>query len=113
MPPAGRRGSRRLRVRLRDGLSGSDHGRGAVDVLLRRQVAEQRLEAVRVDRLLSDELVGQGYELVAMGREDLGRPLVRLVDDRADLVVDGLGDLVAVVLLLDDLAAEVHYLVLV
>ena len=40
-----------------------------------------------------------------------GRPLVGLVDDRPDLLVDRLGDLVAVVALLADLAAEEHELV--
>ena len=50
-------------------------------------------------------------ELVAVGDQDLRRPLVRLVDDRPDLLVDRLGDLVAVVALLADLAAEEHELV--
>ena len=79
--------------------------------LLGRQVAEQRLEALGVDGLLGDQLLGQGDELVAVGREDLGRPLVGLVDDRPDLLVDGPGDLVAVVALLADLAAQEDQLV--
>ena len=46
-----------------------------------------------------------------MGREHLGGPLIGLVDDRPDLFVDGLGDLLAVVALLADLAAEEDQLV--
>ena len=46
-----------------------------------------------------------------MGGERLHRPLVGAVDDRADLLVDRLGDVVRVVPLLADLAAEEHELV--
>ena len=95
----------------RVGWPGVDDGGEAVDVLLRRQVAEERLERLGVDGLLGDELLGEGVEPVAMGLEDLRRPLVGLVDDRPDLLVDRLGDLVGVVALLADLAAEEHQLV--
>ena len=78
---------------------------------LRRQVAEERLEPLGVDRLLGDELLREGVQLVAVGDQDVHRPLVGVVDDRPDLLVDLLGDLVGVVPLLADLAAEEHELV--
>ena len=59
-------GSRRLRVRLGHRLSGADDRRGAAQQLLRGKVAEQGLEALRVDGLLGDELLGKGVQLVAM-----------------------------------------------
>src|SRR5690242_838359 len=67
--------------------------RQAVEVLLRRQVAEQLLEGLAVDGLLGDQLLGERVQAVAMDLEDLRCPLVRTVDDRADLLVDRLGDL--------------------
>ena len=53
-----------------------------------RQVAEQLLELLGVDRLLGDQLLGQADEAVAVGRQDLRRPLVGAVDDGPDLLVD-------------------------
>ena len=53
----------------------------------------------------------RAVEPVAVGGQDLRRPLVRLVDDRPDLLVDRLRDLVGVVALLADLAAEEDELV--
>ena len=47
----------------------------------------------------------------SVGGEHLHRPLVGAVDDRADLLVDRLGDVIGVVPLLADLAAEEHELV--
>ena len=67
--------------------------------------------AFGVDGLLGHELLGKGHEAVAVGRQDLRRSLVRLVDDRPDLLVDLLRDLVAVVALLADLSAEEDQLV--
>src|SRR5206468_11772920 len=83
----------------------------AVDVLLRREVGEDRLERLAVDRLLGDELLRERVEPVAMGLERLRGPLVGAVHDGPDLLVDRLGDLVGVVALLADLAAEEDQLV--
>ena len=69
--------SGRLRVRLGDRLAWADDRRRAVPVLLRRQVAEQGLEVLGVDGLLGDELLGEGDELVLVGREDLRSPARR------------------------------------
>src|SRR3954468_19861542 len=99
-------GLRRLRRRLGDGLTGADDARRPTLGLLRRQIPEHRLEALRVDRLFGDELLSQGNEPVPMRREDIRGALVRLVDDRADLLVDLARDVVAVVALLADLAAK-------
>ena len=74
------------------------HGRVALG--LREQVADAA-------RAHADEHLDE----LRAGDQDLGRPLERLVDDRADFLVDRLGDLVAVVPLLADLAAEEDELV--
>ena len=68
-------------------------------------------KASGVDGLLGDQLLRERVEPVAVDLEDLGGPLVGPVDDRADLLVDRLGDLVGVVALLTDLAAEEDQLV--
>ena len=73
---------------LRDRLAWSDDRRHAALGGLGRQVGEERLERLGVDRLFGYELLGQGHEAIAVGREDLRRPLVGLVDDRPDLLVD-------------------------
>src|SRR5215213_6016337 len=97
---AGRTGEelRGVRSRRRLGLAGLDRGgrcvlggavgpvparRKPVEVLLRRKVAEQRLETLSVDRLLGDELLRQRLEAVAMDLEDLACPLERSIDDRS------------------------------
>ena len=68
-------GSGRLGVRLRDRLAGADDHVAAVG-RLRRQVAEELLELLGVDGLLGDELLGQADQAVAVGGQDLRRPLV-------------------------------------
>ena len=45
--------------------------------VLGREVREQRLELLRVDRLLGDELLGQGHQSVAVGRSGPPSPAHR------------------------------------
>src|SRR5207247_4154101 len=85
--------------------------RQPVDVLLRREVGEDRLEGLAVDRLLGDQLLRERIEPIAMHLESLGGSLERSIDDRANRLVDRLADLVGVVALLADLAAEEDQLV--
>ena len=61
---------------------------------------------VLLDRLALDEDLGDRLELLAVLGEDVLRPLVRGLDDAADLVVDLARDLVGVVGLGGELAAE-------
>src|SRR6187399_813001 len=80
------------------GVRGGSRGRLA-------RTDDRRPDPVRVDlrRQVADELLGQGRELVAVLDENLGRPLVGVIDDCSDLFVDGLRDLVRIVPLLADL----------
>ena len=58
---------------------------------------EQALELVLVDRLALDQKLGDLVELVDVLGEDGSGPLVRFLDDAADLVVDLARDLLGVV----------------
>src|SRR3990170_7640593 len=82
----------------------------------RRELADGRLEQARqviaLDRLHFFDAGDHLFELVAVLGEDLLGGVVGLVDDAADLLVDLLGDLLAVVALLGDLAAEKDHLLL-
>src|SRR5436309_14036291 len=60
---------RRARSRLRAGrrlVWTDDRRRGLPERTLRGEIAEERLEALGVDRLLGDELLGERVQLVAM-----------------------------------------------
>src|SRR4051812_36263839 len=69
-------------------------------------VGEQREELVAIDRLASKQDVGEGVEAVTVRAQDPARPIVGATDDAADLVVDLARDLVAVVRLGGELAAQ-------
>src|SRR5581483_1439446 len=69
-------------------------------------VAEERVELVGLEGLLLDELADDEAELVPVLGEDLVRALPALLPDVVDLGVDDLRDVLAVVPLLLDLAAE-------
>src|SRR5918993_3476816 len=109
------RGVRRRGVRAGRGAAvrarGDDPRDADVALRLGRQVVEQLPELRRVDGLLGDQLLREAVEPVAVRREDLRRPLERVVDDRPDLFVDLHRHVVAVVALLADLPAEEHELV--
>src|SRR5205085_10701645 len=107
-----RRGSRaldrlvRLRLRRRGQIRSRDAALGLV------VVAEDAHQALAFERFLADQFVRQAIELVAMLDDDLLRPLPVGVDEPADLLVDRLGDAVAVIALLAELAAEEDHLLL-
>src|SRR4051812_12002102 len=94
-----------LGVLAGDGRGGRGRRLGAEDVLL-RSALEERLELVLLDRLALDEDLGDGLEPVAVLLEDPAGAAVGVLDDAADLVVDLAGDLVGVVGLGGELAAE-------
>ena len=75
---------------------------------LGRQVREQRLEPFGVDSLLGNQLLGQGFEAVPMGREDVRGAFVCSINERPDLFIDLASDFIGIVTLLADLAAEEH-----
>ncbi len=123
--PGGHR-VRRATVRVTGAVAGPAAGwprggMGSVAVGARRRVAavavrighvgEELLELLRLDRLLRDQLVGQGHQPVTMGDEHLHGAVVAAVDDGAHLLVDLAGHVVRVVALLADLAAQEDQLV--
>src|SRR3954452_3030162 len=67
---------------------------------------QQRLELLALDRLALEQQLGDRLQRVAMRPQDVLRDLVSALDDAADLVIDLAGDLVAVVRLGTELAAE-------
>ncbi len=74
--------------------------------LLLALAVEQRQELLLLDRLAFDEDLGDFLEVVPVLGQDVGGALVRGLDDAPDLVVDFAGDLVGVVGLGRELAAE-------
>jgi hypothetical protein len=78
---------------------------GAEDVFLALPF-EQRLELLALERLALDEDLGDRLERRAVLAEDVLRGLMGALDDAADLVVDLARDLVGVVGLGAELAAE-------
>src|SRR4051794_9750604 len=78
---------------------------GTEDLLL-GLAGEQRLELLLLDRLALDEDLGDDLERVLVVGEDVLGALVRALDDPPDLVVDLPGDLVGVVGLGRELAAQ-------
>src|SRR5262245_65185114 len=74
---------------------------------------EQRLELVGLDRLALEQQLGDRLEVIAVLLEDVARHLVRSLDDPADLVIDLTRDLVRVVRLGAELAAEERLAVIV
>src|SRR4051794_30282333 len=94
-----------LGVLAGDRRSGRGRSLRAEDVLLRAAL-EERLELVLLDRLALDEDLRDGLEPVAVLLEDPAGAAVGVLDDAADLVVDLAGDLVGVVGLGGELAAE-------
>src|SRR4051794_17740114 len=78
---------------------------GTEDLLL-GLAGEQRLELLLLDRLALDEDLGDDLERALVVGEDVLGALVRRLDDAADLVVDLAGDLVGVVGLGRELAAQ-------
>src|SRR3954452_6702960 len=67
---------------------------------------QQPDELVALDRLAAQQDVRRVVELLAVALEDVARRLVRFLDDPADLAVDLAGDVVGVVRLGAELAAE-------
>ena len=89
-----------------------ERNRGDVRVGPRvRQVGEHRFEVLLLDGLLGDQSLGQLDQAILVLGQHIHRPGVATVDDRADFLVDLLGDVVRVVALLADLAAEEDELV--
>jgi hypothetical protein len=91
--------SARAGCRLRRRLLGPE------DLLL-GAAGEQGVELGLLDRLALDEDLGDRGQVLAVRGEDVPRLLVRGLDDAADLVVDLARDLVGVVRLGRELAAE-------
>src|SRR5438477_11540430 len=76
------------------------------------QSREHALEVLALDGLALDELGGEQVEDVTVFREKPHGRFVRVLDQHADFSVDGLGRLLAVVLLLTDLPAQEDHLFL-
>ena len=74
--------------------------------LLRGGTLEQLHERLGVDGLALEQDLGDRVELLAALDQDVLRGLVRLLDDAPDLVVDLAGDLIGVIRLGRELAAE-------
>src|SRR5437867_2020185 len=74
-------------------------------------LAEQAVELVGLERLLLDELAHDEVELRAVRREDVVGALAPALDDVVDLGVDDLRDVLGVIALLLDLAAQEDELV--
>src|SRR5438445_5494747 len=71
-----------------------------------RLTAKYALEIVTVERLVLDQRRRDSIQHVAMVGDDLDCLLIALVDEPSNLLVDGLGRLLRVVLLLADLSAK-------
>ena len=82
-----------------------------MQIFLGRQVAEQLLELLRLDRLLGDQFVGQSQQPRLVLGQNLSGPSVAVLDERPNLFIDELGYVVGVVALLTDLTTQEDHLV--
>src|SRR5437879_7641886 len=106
----------RLRRRPRDAAAGGARGASTGDAGARRSlgnVLQDRHDLRRVERLLLHQGGGETVERLSVGHEDVERLGVGFVDELADLGVDLARDLVGVVRLMTQLAAEENRAVLV